>query len=327
VYTIKLDKQIAFKGGTVGPDISFEVKNDTTKPDGVGLKNIKGLKVIGMPVEELSVITDGGKNAVKATGDLFGRKVTHEIDLNQHGASGELLKQAIGKFAEYQPMIQNRDFGQFTKDIPEGFKNTITDMMKGVTSIKKEGDKFTIHRDNGTAKFEFGGPTVSVAADVSFKVGNDPDAPSIKDIRGLSVSIPLPEKIGLGDRYTTNIKGISLGLSERDGGRSVTVNADNMVDTVKVRLDGNFKPRSDADGNWNLNVGGFNPLSPDGRKDRMNLNIRMGKDGNVNMKVSEILDIVSDLTWQASDVSLTGGSLAVASTYSQIASWISSIFE
>jgi hypothetical protein len=59
----------------------------------------------------------------------------------------------------------------------------------------------------------------------------------------------------------------------------------------------------------------------------MNLNIRMGKDGNVNMKVSEILDIVSDLTWQASDVSLTGGSLAVASTYSQIASWISSIFE
>jgi hypothetical protein len=329
IYSMKLDKAIAFGEGlgTLGPDISFAVKNDTTKPDGVGLTNVKGLKVLGMAIDDLSVKTDGGKHVVTVQGDVFGRKMKHDIDLGKHGVNGELLKTAIGKLAEYQPMIQNRDFGTFTNDVPEGFRNTVSEMLKGVTEISKKDDTFTLRRNNGVSKFEFGGPAVSVMPEVSFKLGSDSDTPTIRELRGVTFSVPLPEKLDMGSKYTATIKGVSLGESERDGGRTVRVDTDNMIDSVKVRMDGAFKPRTDNDGNWNLNVRGNNPLSPDGRKDKMDINLRLGRDGNVNMKPSEVLDIVSRLTWQASDVSVTGGSMAYAATVSKIASWVSSLFE
>jgi len=328
-YKIQLDKAIPFGEGfgSLGPEISFEVKYDPSKKDGVGLKNVKGVTVLAMPVEELSVITDGGKHVVKAQCDVFGRKVHKDIDLAKFNCNGELLKQAIGQLAEYQPMIQNRDFGKFTNEIPEGFRNTITDMLKGVTSVSKDGDTFKLMRNNGVTKFDFGGPTISVSPEVSFKLGANADTPAIKDLRGLTVSIPLPEKLEMGSKYITNIKGVSLGFAERDGGRSLRIDADNLIDTVRVSLDKNFHPRKDGGGNWNLGLGGNNPLSPDGRKDRMNLNIRMGADGQVNMKASEVLDIVSDLTWQASDRSITGVSLGYSSVITRVSSWISSWFE
>lgn len=331
VYHIKLDKKINFADGlgSLGPDLSFEVKNDTTKPDGVGIKNIKGLTILGMPVEELSVCTDGGKNAISAKCDFFGKKVEKDIDLNKFGLHAELLKQAIGQLSEYQPMFQKRDFGRFTDQIPEGFRTTISEMLKGVTSVTKDGDTFTVKRNNGAAKFELPGLTATVGGDVSFKLGKNADEPSIKELKGVSVSIPIPEKLSeyLGDKYSTNIRGVSLGLSDREGGRRIRVDADGIVDQVAVSLTKDFKPRTDGAGNWNLNLRGNNPLSPDGRKDRMDINLRVGANGQLNMKLSEALDIVSDLSWQASDRSLTGVSMGAASVYSRVAGWVSSLFE
>lgn len=325
-YGIKLDKAIDLKIGTLAKEVSFDVKNDTSKPDGVGLTGIKGLSILGADVTELTVNTEGGKNAVNVTGQLFGRKISHEIDLSKYGANGELLKKAIGQLAEYKPMFQKRDFGKFTNDIPEGFRTTVQDLLSGVSKISKDGDTYTIKRNNGVAKFDFGGPQISVSPEVKFKLGKNADAPSLTDVSGITFSMPLPEKLQLGEKYITNIKGVSLGYAENDGGRSVRVDIDNQIDSVRVRLGSDFKPRTDGDGNWNLNVRGSNPLS-ERKGDKMDINLRMGKSGNINMKASEILDIVSNLTWQASDFSVTGVSMGAAATYSKVASWISSLFE
>lgn len=325
-YALKLDKPIDFGIGKIGTDISFDVKNDPSKPDGVGLTSVKGLTVLGIEIDELTVRSDNGKNMVAVGGNLFGRRINKEIDLNKFNANGEHLKMAIGQLAEYKPMIQNRDFGKFTNEVPEGFRNTVTEMLKGVSSISKDGDKYTIKRTNGMTSFDFGGPSLTLSPEVSFKFGTNSDSPSIRDVHGINFSMPIPEKLELGSKFSTGIKGISLGLTDRDGGRSIRVDTNHLIDSVQVNLDPNFKPRTDADGNWNINLRGSNPLS-ENRHDKANINIRLGSDGNVNMKPSEILDIVSRLTWQASDVSITGGSMAVAATYSKVASWISSLFE
>ena len=331
VYHIQLDKKINFADGlgTLGPDLSFEVKNDTTKADGVGIKNIKGLNILGMAVEELSVRTDGGKNAITAKCDFFGKKVEQSIDLNKYGLHGDLLKQAIGQLSEYQPMFQNRDFGKFTDQIPEGFRTTVSDMLSGVTSVTKDGDTFAVKRNNGSAKFELNGMNATIGSDVSFKLGKNADEPAIRDLRGVSVSIPIPGKLSeyLGDSYNSQIRGVSLGSSERDGGRRIRVDAEGTVDQVGVSLTKDFKPRADGAGNWNLNLRGNNPLSPDGRKDRMDINLRVGADGKLNMKLSEALDIVSNLSWQATDRSLDGVSMGASSVYSRVASWVSYLFE
>jgi hypothetical protein len=171
--------------------------------------------------------------------------------------------------------------------------------------------------------------TATVGGEVSFKLGKNPDEPAIRDLRGVSVAIPMPAKLSeyLGDKYISNIRGASLGTPYNDGGRRLRVDADGMIDQVGVSLTKDFKPRTDGAGNWNLNLRGNNPLSPDGRKDRMDINLRIGSNGQLNMKLSEALDIVSDLSWQASDRSTTGASLAVGSMYSRVASFVSWLFE
>jgi hypothetical protein len=325
-FKLKMDKAIDVKIGTVGPEISFDVKNDPSKPDGVGLTNIKGVTILAMPVESLSLKEDKGKTVLKVTGNFFGKQVEKDVDPAAQGANPELLRQAIGQLAEYKPMLQNRDFGKFTNDVPDGFRDTVNEMLKGVSSITKDGSTFTLRRTNGVSKFDFGGPSLDVQSAVSFKLGTDPDAPSIKDLTGITVSLPLPDKLGMGDKYTASLKGLSLGYSDSDGGRTIKVDADNVIESVKVRLDSEFKPRTDGAGNWNLNVRGSNPLSND-RNQKMDIDVRIGRDGKVNMQPSEVLDIVSRLTWQASDVSGTGASLALSAGVAKVSSWISWLFE
>lgn len=325
-YTMKLDKPISFGIGTIASEISFDVKYDVSKPDGVGLTNVKGLKVLGIEIDDLTVDTSGGKNMVRVGGQLFKRRIEHDIDLNKYNASGELLNHSIGQLAEYKPMLQNRDFGKFTNDVPEGFRSTVSDLLKGVTHISKDGDRYTLKRDNGTATFDFHGPQVSVGQHVSFRIGRDPDRPAVTDITGINFSVPVPEKIGLGSRYIAPIKAVSLGAVESDGGRSIRVDTSDMVESVGVNLDRNFKPRADHEGNWNINVRGKNPLS-DRREDKMDINVRIGRDGNVNMRPSEIADVVANMTWQAADLSVTGVSLSVWSAGARGFSWVSSWFE
>ncbi len=324
-YGMKLDRPIDLKIGTLAADISFDVAYDPSKPEGVGLKGIQGLSIFNVDIDEMTVRTDNGKNEITVSGLMFGRRITTPIDLTKHGVNGEILKNAIGQLAEYKPMLENRDFGKFTKDIPEGFKNTVTDMVKGVSSISKDGDQYTLKRNNGRATFDFNGPTVDVNPEVTFKIGSDSDSPSIKDLRGLSVSFPLPTELEMGSKYSTNIKGVSLGYADRNGGRSIQVDTDNLTDYIRVRVGGDFKPQTDGRGNWNLNVRGSNPLSED-RSDKMDIDVRIGRNGNVNMEPSEVLDIVSRLTWQAADLSPAGGGFAITAVATKVGSWFSSWF-
>jgi len=58
----------------------------------------------------------------------------------------------------------------------------------------------------------------------------------------------------------------------------------------------------------------------------MDIDVRIGRNGNVNMEPSEVLDIVSRLTWQAADLSPAGGGFAITAVATKVGSWFSSWF-
>ncbi len=296
---------------------SCELELDAKDPKKIGFKNIEGLSVglengKQIPIYGLAVTTDKGKLTLNVTVDnpikFPDKTVTLPIPLEKLAPElgAEKISGTLGQIAGMRDLVQTRDFSKYLEQIPdEGLRNKIGDMLKGITSISKHGDTIEIVRNNGKTVHDMGGPQLSIGQRVSFKVGGSPQNPQLKDINGIDFSVPLPSQLDLGDRFSTNLKSVGLGLEDSKGRRDLTVTTGNMIDSVKMKLTPNMTPETDGAGTWAADIWMKNPLS-DNTKDRLYVPLKIGSGGNLDMKESDIANLVSRATYQASDLSLSG---------------------
>lgn len=349
---ITLDKNIPLVGklteleiGDKNGELKFKLELDAADPKKLILKNISGVALRlesgkALNLHEAALDTTGARPMLRFKIDNPAEKPKHvpealwpktitvpvPLDTVAPGLSAEFVGGVLKTFSEMRSVLKNKGFSGFLKHIPEdGLRGTVEAFLKGVQSIEKNGDRISIQRDNGVVKHDLGGPSLSIDSQVSFRVGTNPNAPSVFGIRGVTFSAPLPAELRAGESFNTQIRSLSLDRADRDGNRDVTVSTSDVVDQVRVRVTKEMQPAKDGEGNWYAKIRMTNLLSPSAA-DKLNVRLRIGSDGNLNMKPSEILDIVGDATGQAADFSLPGAGKAMLSAQSRFASSFARFF-
>lgn len=307
------------------------------------MDNINGLKLVMADGREIAIhrlgLRSGEKGSnVELTIDNPGKKpdwmnerlwpktvpVSLPAEMVFPQSNPEMLNSVVKACAEAKNVLKERNFSPYLSGITEeGLKGTIDKVMSGVSKIQKNGDRLELTRNNGEIQHDLAGATLKVGETVSFRLGADPKAPSVLDITGVKVAIPLPSELRIGDGLES-VKSVSLGHCDYSGARDLQIKMGPLVDNIRLNLNKNMQPATDADGNWKVGLRVANLLS-NSPGDKVSMQLRIGADGKLNMKPSEILDIVSDATGQAADFSFKGAVKAGISVESKIistAAWL-----
>lgn len=322
---------------------SFELALNPADPKDISLKKISGLSVTlngkELGIREMSLTTSGkepmlhvkidnpGTKPERMPEALWPKTVTLPIPLRliSDGTSPGVIQGALRTFSDMRSVLQAKDLTPFAANIPEaGLKNTVEAILKGAKSIIKNGDQIQITRDNGVVNHDLGGPRIEVMPHVSFRLGKDMNAPRLYDISGIHVSVPLPEELRAGSRFSTNLKSIELGYADGNGQRNLTIRTGNTIDSLSVRVDSQMQPVRDGDGNFYVNTVMQNLLS-DRRADKLDIRLRIDRSGNLNMRTSEVLNVVSRATGQAADLSFAGAGMAVVSVPTRVVGWVAGL--
>jgi hypothetical protein len=292
--------------GDAQKQVKFDVAFDAKNPDQVSFKNISGVSLgrdgrSSLAIHELTIDTSQEKPRLIVTIDnpLKFPKDTMSVPLPLAsvvpGMDTDFLKGMVKTLSDSKAALQKKDASMLLSGLPdEGIRTKLQEMLKGLTSIDKNGDTFTVRRNNGVTEHDFGGPKLSVSPTLSFKLGKNPNSPTVTDIKGIDFSVPLPSELQLGNRYSTALTEVSLGAKYGDN-RNVSVRTSGMIDSVSIRLNKDMVPQTDGGGNWKINVRMVNPLDLK-QADKINLSLRIDKDGQLNMTAGEIVDIVSNAT-------------------------------
>jgi hypothetical protein len=100
--------------------------------------------------------------------------------------NADFLKGMVKTLADSKTALQNKDASMLLSGLPdEGIRTKLQEMLKGLTGIDRNGDTFTVRRNNGVTEHDFGGPKLSVSPTLSFKLGKNPDSPTVTDIKGI----------------------------------------------------------------------------------------------------------------------------------------------
>ncbi|HEY9783876.1 MAG TPA: hypothetical protein V6D17_00650 [Candidatus Obscuribacterales bacterium] len=337
VETPLVGKITEIKLGKPEARLSFDVALDPKEPKKLGLMNVKGLSLVladgkEIGIHELTVDTTTGKSLlwVKCDNPLAKWPKVVNLPLPLESLAPELgadfLRHTLQTVADMRSLLQTRDFSPYLASIPDaGLRDKIGSMLKNVTSITKNGANITVRRKDGPTVHDMGGPQLSISGTVSFKVGGSPYAPKLQNITGVDFSVPLPSELDMGTRFSTNLTGIELDEANRSGGRTLKVTTGNMIDSASVYLNSQMVPATDGGGNWNIDMWMKNPLAARPGS-RLYVPLRIGTNGNINMKASEIADIVSRATDQAVDLSPEGVVFWGVSKASGIASGLLDLF-
>jgi hypothetical protein len=320
-------------GDVRSPRLTFNVLFDA-KEGTAALTEIEGLRISGaggilkFPITRVELTNKDGKQELVVNVKVGQRDVTVALPSAQAfpGVGHELLKNVVGTLADLKTILNTRELGKVADKIPEqGLRDLVKNLFKGIKSCDKVGDQFIVTRDNGTVNYDAGGARVTISTDARFKIGQDADRPTLTDVRGLTVSFPLPEEMHLGSRYTAAVKALALGEAAADGSRNLVITADNIVERLSMRVDKDLVPVLDSSNNYSVSLLAKNPLS-DRPNDKLELGLRFTKDGQLNLNASEIADMISRMTWQASDLSLAGAGFAVIAGGTKLASWGASAY-
>lgn len=325
--------------------LKFDLDMDPKDTKQVGLKNITGLALVleggkELGIRGLKLDATGEKAMLKVTIDnpkekpekipeaLWPKTITLPVPLDKvaPGMSSEFVSGLLKTCSDMRSVLKNRDFSVFLSAIPEdGLRNTAGKLLSGVSKIEKNGNEISIVRDNGMLTHDLGGATMKVSPYVKFKLGSDPLAPRIENLSGVFVEVPVPSELGLGDKMTASIRSLDLSRADGAGNRDLTLSTDSILERLNVRVNSEMQPVKDGAGNWYANIRVPNVLS-NRSGDKLNCSLRFGSDGNLNMKPSEILDIVSKASGQAVDLSFSGAGNAVIHVGTKIVSGIADFF-
>lgn len=120
---------------------------------------------------------------------------------------------------------------------------TVKELLNGIESITKVGDRVTINR-KGETVHEKSGFKVHVAKSVSFKI--DPKAANteLRDISGINI-IDLPDVAGkiYAHKMPITMRYLSLTRPDQAGERVLTLKADGVVSSATIYLDATMKPK------------------------------------------------------------------------------------
>lgn len=320
--------------------LKFDLKLDGTKAE---MNNIRGLRLVmedgrELAIHSLGLSADEKGSKINLTIDNPGKKpdwmgdalwpktlsVPVPVDMAFPQTNSGTLSNLLKTCAEAKNVLKDRNFSAYLSGISEeGLKGTLDKILAGASRIEKSGDHLQITRNNGEFSHNLNGATLKVGESVGFRLGTDPKAPSVSDISGVSVAVPLPSELGIGDALES-VKSVSLGRCSYSGARDLQIKMGPLVDSIRLSLGKDMQPVKDSDGNWGVGLQVQNLLS-NSASDRISMYLRIGADGNLNMKPSEILDIVSSATGQAADFSFKGAFKAGVSGGTQVissAAWL-----
>lgn len=307
----KVGKPTGLSIGDANTQVKFDIEFDAKNPDKVALKNIKGisLDVEGkkpIAIHSLSLDMSGGKAKLSVTADnpltkpelmpakLWLDKVSLTFDLDKvaPGMNADFLQGMVKTLSDSKAAAQNKDASMFLANIPDqALRTKLQEMLEGITSIEKDNDTLTIRRSNGVTSHDFGGPRLSVQPELSFKLRSKGEGVDISDVKGVQVTYDLPPEAGIGDKITVGVTGLSISPKYGDS-RTLTVTADNLVDSVRVRLNQEMTPATDGNGHWRIDIRMSNPLDVAGRA-KINLPLKFDSAGNLALSRSEITSIVA----------------------------------
>ena len=293
--------------------------------------NLENGKSIG--IREISLDASGSKPMLNVTFDnpkecpskmmekFWPKTITLAFPLESisAGTSSDLARAAITGIKEIKSALQDRDAqGALDSIANADLREKVKEILGGLSSLTKIGNAFEIARSGGVIHHDLGGAELTLQKNVRFKLDHGAAGTSVSAIDGISLSALLPTKLGLGDNYITSPSSITL--SPKYGShRTLTVRADNVIQSASISIDDNFKPRTDAHGNWSVDTVIKNPLSA-GEKGRLNFRFQFDQNGKFQNKSSDILDFISRATWQASEFSRSGSVMMAGSTVSGLAS-------
>ncbi len=320
--------------------LNFDLKLDGKKAE---MNNINGLKLVmedgrELAIHSLGLSTDEKGSKINLTldnpktkpdwmGDALWPKtlsVPLPVEMVLPQTDAGTLSNLVKTCAEARNVLKDRNFSSYLGGISEaGLRGTLDKILAGASKIEKSGDHLQITRTNGEISHDLNGATLKVGESVGFRLGVDAKAPSVSDISGVSVAIPLPSELGIGDGLES-VKSVSLGRCSFSGARDLQIKMGPLVDNIRLNLGKDLQPVKDSEGNWNVGLRVQNLLS-NSTSDKISMNLRIGADGNLNMKASEVLDIVSAATGQAADFSFKGALKAGISLETKIiseAAWL-----
>jgi hypothetical protein len=190
-------------------------------------------------------------------------------------------------------------------------ESPLKEMVSGVTSISKQGDKIEIAREKNSSH-DLGGVVLDAAKNIRFKVAQDgPSGVRLSNIEGINLKLPvqLPgvvKDLGIdpGKEIVTSVKTLGLSSPDQAGRRKVLLETDHIMRQVGVMLGPDMKPALDPKGNWYLYGMVDNPVS----QQKLPLVLRMDKSNQLAMSTQELMRIGSIAAWQGTD---NGGTAAV----------------
>ncbi len=320
VAKLKIDRNVPLLGkvtdlvvGNAQKQVKFDVDFDPKNGDKVSIKNISGIALAlegknPLAIHSLALDTSGDKPRLKVTVDnpvsrprLIDEKnwpktvpATIDLDALAPGMNADFFKGMVKTLADSKTALQNKDASMLLSGLPdEGIRTKLIDMVKNLKRIEKDGDSITIEREGGATEHQFGGPTLSVAPLISFKLKTAGGGIEVKNISGITLSTQLPQ-VGLGDKFSVGITGVSLSPKYGDS-RALTISADKLVDSVKIRLkDSDLLPATDANGDWRLDIRMTNPLDVAGTA-KVNVPLKFNQAGSLNMTAGEIASVARDV--------------------------------
>jgi hypothetical protein len=233
--------------------------------------------------------------------------------LEKPPANGPDFKVTLkGKDEDYMKMIESFSGAKL--------ESPIKDMVSGIRSVSKQGDRLRIERDKAT-RHDLGGVSLDASKLVEFKVSSDKDGVRIADIKGIGVKVPiqLPEavkRLGIdpGDHLSTNLRSVQVSAADANGNRKVVVETSQHLRRVGLQLGPDMQPAKDAHGNWYFYGFADNPLA--GKQ--LPFTLRFDRHNNLNMSTQELMRLGGQATWQAADGSPSGIGLGIIAVGTEI---------
>ncbi|HEY9730550.1 MAG TPA: hypothetical protein V6C89_01475 [Drouetiella sp.] len=320
VAKLKIDRDFPVVGkitdlrvGNGDKQLKFEVSNDPKTPGIVSLKNISGLSLERqgkepLAVRELALDTSKDKPTIKVVIDNPLQKpswmkddfiktvpLTFDLESVAPGLNADFLKGVVQTLSDSKSALLNRDAGMLLSGLPdEGIRTKLVDTLKGLQSIEKNGKQLTLVRDNGISEHDFGGPRLQVSPVIRCEIDTAGGGIDVKSVQGIKLVTALPPQAGLGKEFSVGLTGVSLSSKYgNDSFRSLTVSADKVVDSVRIKLNSSdLTPATDGNGNWRLDVHMTNPLDLEGRA-KIFLPLKFDQTGAISNSTAEIASMAS----------------------------------
>lgn len=346
VARLKIDRDIPVVGKVtdlrVGNDdkqFKFEVESDPKNPGLVSIKGISGLSLERqgkepLAIRELTLDTSKEKPTIKVTVDNplqkpswmkgdFLKTVSMTIDLDSvaPGLNADFLKGMVKTLSDSKTALLGRDASMLLSGLPdEGVRTKLVDMLKGLQSVEKKGKELTLIRDNGVSEHNFGGPRLQVSPVIRCEIDTAGGGIDVKKIQGVRLVTALPAQAGLGSEFSVGLTGVSLSSKYNNGAfRSLTVSADKLVDSVRVKLNsGDLMPATDGNGNWRLDVHMTNPLDLDGRA-KIFLPLKFDQTGSISNSHAEVASMAAHVLESGARANIANVGNAVDQQAAQLA--------